>query len=204
MKLLYPSLVGNIAALLVVGLASAQSPSSVPHHDHAATASDSDTQAEPANHNQQLTFTGCVMGHKDVLDALGAPSGKAAGYFLVDAGIVNHHQNAGGMLAPSHDPSATHAHDAPQTATSGRVVPASVDVRRERIADSLLFKLTGIPPEQLTKMKGKRVQVTGHVDATELIDAPPTDANRRTTVVPDAATLVVMAVDAVEGACQKR
>ena len=200
---LCPSLCSTIGAVLVAGLASAQTPSPAPDHEHVANASDSGTQTTSPNQSQHLTFSGCVMQHKDVLAAAGTSSVKASGYFLVDAGIVSHHRSLGGMLGPSHNTSVPHAHDAPPAATSGRAVTAPLDAPRERIADSLMFKLTGVPLERLAKLNGRRVQVAGHIDATELIETP-SGAVGRSTDVPDAATLVVMAVDAVDGQCQKR
>lgn len=193
---------GTIATTLVVALASAQTPSPAQPHDHAAMASGLAAQAPPADHSTPLTLAGCLMRHKDV--PISSKSG-ASGYLLVAAQIVSHHQSLAGMRATptSHNASEPHAHDAPKAATTGPTVAVPIDSPQERVADTQMFKLAGIPLERLAKMNGRRVQVVGHIDASTVVETDR-ESNRRLTADLGPATFVVMSIDAVDGMCPKR
>jgi hypothetical protein len=197
---LHPSFFGAFAAILAVGLASAQTPSPAQPHDH-ATASGSATQPAATDHRTPLTLAGCLMRQKDV--PVSSKSGPA-GYLLVAVRIVSHHQNLAGMRATpiSHDASPPHAHDAPKAATTEPAAVVAIDSPKERIADSQMFKLAGVPLERLAKMNGRLVQVAGHIDASTVVDTDR-KSNPRSTDDLGPSTFVAMSIDVVDGTCPK-
>ena len=105
--------------------------------------------------------------------------------------------------AASHNPTRPQSPDARQTAASGAAVTTPVDPSVQRTADSLMFKLTGVPLEQMAKMNGRRVQVAGHIDATTVVDTAR-EANPRPADGVDAATFVVVSIAGIDGKCPKR
>ena len=191
------------AGILLAGLGFAQTQAQAPH-DHVATTGRSATQVAQPDHSQTLTLAGCLMREKDVPAAKGASLPEAGGYVLVAVRALSHHQDPTGMRsAPAaNSVSAPHAHDAGQSAKS-EPVAAPVDSSRERIADRPIFRLAGVPLERLAAMKGRQVQVDGHIDAATVVDTQR-DPNNRSSAELGAATFVVATIHAVDGVCPKQ
>ncbi len=183
-----------IAVLLFAGAAAAQPAPSAQPHDHSAVQSDS--PALPAGRDAPpLTITGCVMRRSDVSAAGGAMQADLRHHVVVGVHTVVHHQGSGGMRSTASAP-ASHDHAAQPTGTGGTLGEPGAGSANERIADSQMFTVVGVPSEELIPLEGKRVEVIGRIDTKAVKDTAGGD--------PDAAPLVVEKIRAVAGTCPQR
>ena len=183
-----PLIPATIAALLVAGFAWGQTPPADHQHDHGATTTPETTQDKKP---QPLILGGCLMRQKDA----------ASGYVLVAAHPMSHHRNLAGMSAPPAAQHAAHPPDQADKAPATTTAPAAqIAASNERIADSAMFVLRGLPPDQLAKLNGKHVVVAGQIDAATVVD----DSKLRPAGGLSAPTFIATSIEPADGACPKR
>ena len=197
------SLPGAITAVLVAGVAAAQTTPQPPGHQDATRSSDFTTQAGGADEVKPLKLAGCLVRREDVPtngNSSAGPRVPQDGYMLVAVRTTGHRPSLGGMRpTPAQGvAAATHDHEPQPTATSGSSSDATGQA--ESMADTQMFKLVGLPVTQLEALRGKRVEVSGRIDTAAVVDTHR-DSIGRPDDAHDAAPFVATSVRQLDGPC---
>ena len=197
------SLPGAISAVLVAGVAVAQTTPQPPGHEHATRSSDFTTQAGGADEVKPLKLAGCLMRREDVPASGNSSAGQRVphdGYMLVAVRTIGHRPSLGGMRpTPAQGvAAATHDHEPQPIGTSGSSSDATGQAGS--MADTQMFKLVGLPVTQLEALRGKRVEVSGRIDTAAVVDTPR-DSTGRPDDAHDAAPFVATSVRQLDGPC---